>query len=150
MASKKTLVAFISGHTNLRDAEFETHYRDALDKAIAEGHDFVIGTSVGGDRMGFDYLLKHGVAPLKITIYIYDKYKANLEPQYQKMGVKTKGGYTSYNQRDGQMTKDSDYDILWVRSEEENRKIYEDDYRAGRISGTEQNRIRRQKLAKKA
>jgi hypothetical protein len=44
------------------------------------------------------------------------------------------------------MTRASDYDILWARSEEEARKRYGDKYRT-RVSATELNRLRRLELA---
>ncbi|KAK4902956.1 hypothetical protein LTR49_026974 [Elasticomyces elasticus] len=47
--------------------------------------------------------------------------------------------------RDTRMTLRSDYDILYVRSDEESRKLYGDKYRA-RVSATEMNRLRREKI----
>lgn len=49
--------------------------------------------------------------------------------------------------RDRVMTECSDYDILWVRSEEESKELYGAKYRA-RISATEMNRLRRVETAK--
>jgi hypothetical protein len=40
------------------------------------------------------------------------------------------------------MTRTSNYDILWTRSEEEARKLYGDQYKS-RVSATELNRLRR-------
>ena len=47
--------------------------------------------------------------------------------------------------RDAHMTLNSDYDILYVRSEEESRKLYAEKYRA-RVSATEYNRRRRERV----
>src|SRR5680860_88981 len=113
-------VAFISGHTNLTPLEFQTHYHQALDTAIQEDHDYVIGHSGGGDQMGLNYLFNKGVDPSKITIYVYDRYNKGLVAKYSRIGVNVKDEqYGTYTQRDSAMTRDSDYDILWVRSEED-------------------------------
>jgi hypothetical protein len=54
-----------------------------------------------------------------------------------------KGGFTSDTERDESMTKDSDFNILWVRSEEETKKLLGKKYKPGFVSGTERNRLRR-------
>lgn len=48
-----------------------------------------------------------------------------------------------HSQRDAAMTASSDYDILWVRSDEETKKLYGAKYRPGRVSGTQKNKDRR-------
>ena len=48
-----------------------------------------------------------------------------------------------HNERDAAMTKASDYDILWIRSDEDTSKLHGSKYRPGRISGTQKNRDRR-------
>ena len=45
------------------------------------------------------------------------------------------------------MTGATDYDILYVRSEDESRQLYGEKYRP-RVSATEMNRMRRLELAK--
>jgi hypothetical protein len=47
------------------------------------------------------------------------------------------------------MTRASNYDILWTRSEEETRKLYGDKYRS-RVSATELNRLRRIEVLEEA
>ncbi len=65
----------------------------------------------------------------------------------------SKGRYYKRNPRAGHLMRDrvmtecSDYDILWVGSEEESRELYGSKYRA-RISATEMNRLRRVEMAK--
>lgn len=137
--------AFISGHTDLTSQEFSDHYVDKITEAINQGHQFVIGHSAGADTMGLNYLLQHRVNPQSISIYVYDRYQSGVADKYQKLGVKVVTGYTSYGSRDGAMTKDSDYDILWVRPPELARQMMGNQYKEGHITGTERNLTRRQK-----
>ena len=61
-------------------------------------------------------------------------------------GVKVVDG--SHTDRDAVMTGESDYDILWVRPEEETTGLYGKKYRAGRVSGTQKNGERLELLAR--
>ena len=65
--------------------------------------------------------------------------------RFQSQGVSVRSGWSSHTARDEAMTKNSDYDIAWVRSEAETRALYGHlpHWRDGRISGTEKNLIRR-------
>ena len=40
---------FVSGHLDLTCAEFDAHYRPAIDKALAAGDSFVVGDARGAD-----------------------------------------------------------------------------------------------------
>ena len=64
------------------------------------------------------------------------------------MDVIIKKGFTSYTDRDKNMTLNSDYDIAWIRSKEESQKLYGDKFDSKRKSGTELNLERRNKLRK--
>jgi hypothetical protein len=136
------MIAFISGHTNLTSNKFELHYRAAIDKAIQDGHDFVIGHAEGADFMALEYLLSHGVSSERITIFIFDRWKQGLAEKYPSV---RDDNYKSYSARDAAMTENSDYDILWVRPESETKQLLGNNYKPGRVSGTEQNRLRRVK-----
>ncbi len=141
--------AFISGHTDLTAKEFNDHYVTQIDTAISQGHDFVIGHSAGADTLGLDYLLTHQVQPQSVSIYIYDRYQSGVAEKYQKLGVNVVTGYTSYGSRDGAMTQNSDYDILWVRPVAEAIQMHGANYKEGHVTGTERNLIRRQKQSLK-
>ena len=66
-----------------------------------------------------------------------------MELRHKVRSVKiVRGGHTA---RDEVMTAESDYDILWVRPEEETEKLYGEKYRPGRVSGTAKNQMRREK-----
>lgn len=54
-----------------------------------------------------------------------------------------------YVKRDAGMTQASDYDILWARTEGEERALYGRKWRA-RVSATELNRLRRLEMDERA
>lgn len=139
--------AFISGHTQITEEEFEAHYRGKLDEAIRQGHRFVAGDAPGVDTGAVRYLLMRGVPPQDITVYTYRK--TDPVQELAKVGITQvtimPGPWSSYTQRDAQMTEDSDYDIAWVRSVEESRIMYGAKFDPKRKSGTERNLVRRAK-----
>jgi hypothetical protein len=53
-------------------------------------------------------------------------------------------GFTSYTNRDTQVTADSTTDILWVRPKDEATKLLGSKYKGSHITGTEKNLLRRQ------
>ena len=119
---------FISGHRDLTWEEFTKWYAPAISKVICTDKEarFVVGDCEGADRMAQDYLLACGVAPIGITVYHMLK-----SPRYlANESIRTVGGYTSDLQRDEAMTRNSDYDIAFIRKGRE-------------TSGTAQNILRR-------
>ena len=142
-------VAFISGHMDLTPSQFTTHYIHALTFAVSNGHHFTIGDALGTDAQALSHLLSQpSFDPQRITVHI--SRPGNLA-KFQAMGVKTVVAGGKYNKKDPRarhlerdmgMTECSDYDILWVRSEEESRELYGARYRP-RVSATEMNRSRR-------
>lgn len=142
--------AFISGHTDLNDQEFQQYYVPQLQHVISEKHNVVLGNAPGADTKVLEYLLTAGHDPKQVTVYIFSRTDdhATLRQWYiEKYKVSVLNNWTSYNKRDTAMTFASDYDLCWVRSEEECRCLYGDQYRK-RVSGTEQNLIRRKKHIK--
>lgn len=127
--------AFISGHTDLSQEEFETHYRTRIDEALSSNHAFVIGDARGADSMALQYL---SGKTTRVTIYHIGE-----APRVTCPGSKASGGFTSHKAKDAAMTAHSTYDILWVRSAEEQRQRLGAAYDPKRLSGTEQNRRRR-------
>ncbi len=142
-------VAFISGHVDLLQSEFDQHYIPAINQAINNGNHYVLGNARGGDTMGLTYLLSQKVDPTHITIYVYDKYVSDYDnkKKYAHLDVNIKCGYQSYTSRDADMTTNSHYDIAWVRSKEASKVLYGDAYKP-RVSGTQHNLNRRLKLNK--
>lgn len=130
--------AFISGHLDLTEQEFEEHYASKIRKAI-ENHDrFVIGDARGADSMAQKYISQIYFSQNKILR------KTNLDcpvvvyhmldkPRNNNYGFRTKGGFKNDTERDKQMTLESTYDIAWVRPGKEE-------------SGTAKNVNRRNKM----
>jgi len=135
-------IYFISGHLDLSPELFIKHYLNQLHEAINSGGKFIMGDAKGVDLMAQEYLLEQSVGFDRITVYHMHNKPRNLVSSE----IQTRGGFESDEERDKQMTLDSDLDIAYVRTDEENKKLYGKKYRAGRISGTEKNLIRRKEL----
>ena len=104
--------AFVSGHLKISQEEFDTHYIPLIDKAIEEGHKFVIGDANGVDAMAQKYLEQKGV----IDITVYHMFTS---PRNTVACAKLAGGFTDDDSRDAAMTQFSTYDIAWVRQGKE-------------------------------
>lgn len=145
--------AFVSGHIDLPRDQFLRHYQSALDKAIAANDTFILSNSNGADRLALQYLLSNNVQPSHITVFLHtppirrqasgQDIPQTIAPKYNNQGLSVQIIEGSHTQRDTAMTAASDYDILWVRPDEESRALYGTKYRAGRVSGTQKNRDRR-------
>jgi hypothetical protein len=163
----KPRTAMISGHIDISPGDFASHYIPAVDLAISRHDHFILGDAQGTDTLALDYLLQHGGPDVKHCITIYVSRPYNIA-KFQAMGFTTstdppadalasgapgkgKGrrqgdARARHLQRDARMTRASDYDILWARSEEEARKLYGNKYRT-RVSATALNRLRRLEIA---
>ena len=122
------MIYFISGHRDLTWEEFTKWYAPAISRVrrTDNGARFVVAECEGADRMAQDYLLACGVAPIGITVYHMLK-----SPRYlANESIRTVGGFTSDTERDEAMTRNSDYDIAFIRKGKE-------------TSGTAQNILRR-------
>lgn len=103
---------FISGHGDVTAPEFFEHYVPHIDKAIDNGDSFVVGDFRGADFKAQIYLHFRGVTDVKV-------YHMFAEPRHNAGGFETVGGFTSDEERDSAMTKDSDADIAWARKGKE-------------------------------
>ena len=120
----KNKIAYISGHLNITDKEFEEHYVPQLDEAIARNCIFVVCDAKGVDLKSQKYLLEKNYPTEKVIVYhMFDEPRNNL-------GFPTRGGYQNDTERDCFATITSEFDILWVRPGKEN-------------SGTAENKKRR-------
>ncbi|OWK37748.1 hypothetical protein [Fimbriiglobus ruber] len=97
---------FISGHLDLSPAEFDAHYRPAIDEALVRGDSFVAGDARGADVLAQNYLLGKTNA-----VVVYHM----LTDPRNNVGFVAIGGFETDEQRDVRMTADSDADIAWVR-----------------------------------
>ena len=123
---------FISGHRDITEDEFEINYKSAIDFALYEDPyaKFVVGDYVGVDIMAQNYLTDMiGLNPDRVTVFhMFDSPRNKNEKI-----TRTKGGFTSDEERDAAMTNASSKDIAFVR---DNTKI----------SGTGSNILRRHLL----
>ena len=102
-------IAHISGHYDLSEAEFERHYRPQIDEAIAHGDHFIVGDANGADVEAQQYLFARLGASDRVRVFhMLDRPRHNA-------GFATVGGFDSDEQRNEAMTRQSDYDIAWVR-----------------------------------
>jgi hypothetical protein len=97
---------FVSGHLALTQAEFDAHYRPAIDEALGRGDSFIVGDARGTDTMAQNYLLGKTINAIVYHMFASPRNNA---------GFKTPGGFETDEARDAQMTRDSDHDIAWVR-----------------------------------
>ena len=151
METKTQSIAFISGHLDLSAEQFRDHYVPYIQKAIEQGHSFVLGSARGADTMALDFLLEQKVNLKKrITVYVFSRnghFQSKTIKRLLHLGVKVNHGFMSDTERDEACTKASTYDIAWVRPKEETAKLLGAKYDPNRLSGTEQNLIRRKKMA---
>ena len=128
------MIYFISGPLDLTQEEFNMHYLPSIDKAIEEGASFVIGDANGCDFLAQLYLSNKDT---KFTVYhMFDKPRHCLSED-------KKGGFESDEERDSQMTKNSQADILYIRTPEDMKKRLGKKYKPNYINGTMKNKLRR-------
>lgn len=157
--------AMISGHTDLPQDLFDKHYIPQLTIALESGANFIIGDAKGVDEMALTWLLTHA-KPDRITVYCSRAYNVSklealgVNVILDKSGAAGGGGSNGkgmnkgreagnpnasrqrHLDRDARMTVASDFDILYVRTDEEARAFYGERWRK-RVSATELNRDRR-------
>lgn len=112
------MIYFISGHRDLTQEEFDTYYVELIDEIMRNDAfaEFVVGDWEGCDTMAINFLLEQ-IDYHPITIYHVEeepriKYGnesvLNVENVYS---VKLK----NYDECDAKMTKDSVFDVAWIR-----------------------------------
>lgn len=138
------MIGFISGHIDVTKEFFLKNYKDHIQVMINNGDEFVVGDSNGIDLMTQEYLANNLSLDQhhRVTVYHMFEKPRNLVSELFKLV----GGFTSDDKRDEKMTEDSDYDIAYVRTIEESKKMYGNKFRPKRISGTQKNIDRRQKF----
>ena len=114
------MIYFISGHRNLSKEEFELYYEPVIDNTAVNDPDpeFVVGDCDGVDKFAMDYIYNNLRCPL--TIYHMFNSPRNT-PEGMEMedaevdDVYFVGGFTSDEERDSAMTRDSDFDIAFIK-----------------------------------
>ena len=115
------MIYFISGHRDATTDEFVNNYVPVIDAALDtyDTVDFVVGDCEGIDKMAMDYIYKFTDAGL--TIYhTNDRPRntpLNLEVEETvKNGIDYVGKFPTEDARDLAMTKNSNFDIAFVRN----------------------------------
>lgn len=143
--------AFISGPIDASNEYFNTHYVSPIAAALAAGDSFIMGPVPGIDTLALHYLLSPPIScpPSRITVYMahFEYADASRRNHYLSLGVDVKevttaGEGTTTRMRDEAMTRESVYDVLRYRSEEEAREYYGVGWWP-RVSNTEVNERRR-------
>ena len=135
---------FISGHIDVDYDFFIKHYKEDIDTAINNNEYFVIGDSKGIDFFALKYLLDNNYPKNKIFIYIFNK--KNID-KYINFGVNLVfKKYKNVDERDANMTTNSDYDICYVRTKDEQKELYKNKFIPNRISGTEKKYIKKKNV----
>ncbi|KAE9394985.1 hypothetical protein BT96DRAFT_997994 [Gymnopus androsaceus JB14] len=127
MTSK--LVAFISAR---------------IDEAIAQGHHFALGPSLGIDSEALTYLIPR-VGIDRLTVYLHHNQAKTFPSRlrwFESRGGKIVFTGRNHTERDEACTRASHYDILRYRTEAECKALYGSNWR-NRVSGTELNERRR-------
>lgn len=114
----KVYTYFISGHRNITQEEFNNNYGKYLTNLLTKTPStanvrFIMGDYYGVDIMAQHYLIEVlNFPPERICVYhMFDKPR-NIHPLIDNRV----GGFTSDEERDATMTRDSDFDIAFVRN----------------------------------
>jgi hypothetical protein len=122
------MIYFISGHRDLTEVEFNTHYVPILNKVLEDDPyaRFVVGDWEGCDLMAILHLIKIHANPPIITIYCVEEPQQeilrNLVKSYTRIRYKS---CISYDECDALMTEESHFDITWIRPGKENSHTYD-------------------------
>jgi len=102
---------FISGHGSLTIQQFSKHYVPRILKAMSQPKiNFIVGDFKGVDTFAQNFLQKHLVPRIKVTVY--HMFENPRTPRIK--GFTYIGGFTSDNERDTAMTNASDADIALI------------------------------------
>lgn len=103
---------FVSGHRDLTEQEFIEHYQSIIDDIIEQDNyaEFVVGDWEGCDSLFINYLNEE-LCGQKIHIYYVDNPRVCVDKENKQVLHKR----DNYDECDASMTKNSDFDIAWVR-----------------------------------
>ena len=107
------MIYFISGHRDLTTEEFVEHYVPLIHKVIKEDSQaaFVVGDWEGCDSMFLNFIKHTYFIQPRIHIYYVNIPRVDLE-KLDNISLYNK---STYDECDASMTKDSDFDIAWIR-----------------------------------
>lgn len=107
---------FVSGHRDLTREEFEEHYVPLIQKVIKEDSwvEFVVGDWEGCDNMFIDYIL-YRFPNTFINVYCVNS--PRIARIHETINICKRN---TYDACDAAMTRNSDFDIAWIRPGREN------------------------------
>ena len=107
------MIYFVSGHRNLTEKEFIDNYALKIENIMREDSSasFVVGDWEGCDTMFLNFIKHTYYFQPRICIYYVDKPRIDLEG-LQDINLLNK---RTYDECDASMTRDSDFDIAWIR-----------------------------------
>lgn len=105
---------FVSGHRDLTQEEFDEHYALRIYQIIVEDSfaEFCVGDWEGCDSMFITYIEDNFV---NITIHLYFVDKPHLCLNHNSENHLILHNLNTYDECDASMTKNSDFDIAWIR-----------------------------------
>lgn len=111
--TRKLKTYFVSGHRDITETEFEKYKAYLYNIVISEtDYYFVVADYEGADFMVQNYLMDElKIDPDRVTIYHMGDEPMNINPKITRI----KGGFSSDEERDTAMTRDSVFDIAFVR-----------------------------------
>lgn len=114
----KVYTYFISGHRNISQEDFNNNYGKYLTNLITKTPSTANVRFIMGDYYGVDIMAQHylidvlNFPPERICVYHMLDKPRNIHPLIDNRV----GGFTSDEERDAAMTRDSDFDIAFVRN----------------------------------
>ncbi len=102
------MTAFVSGHRDINEHEFEEHYVPSLNEAMARGDEIFICDYYGADQMAQEYLYNHEYENI-VILHMKESPRVNVGEW------PTIGGFETDEERDAYGTYHTDYDIAWCR-----------------------------------
>lgn len=114
------MIYFISGHRNLSYDDFEKYYIPKINEVMDGDCDaeFIVGGDCEGvDKFAMDYIYSRTFHPL-IIFHMSDTPKFTPKGMSESSipsRLKFKGGFKSDEERDTAMTRDSNFDIAFIK-----------------------------------
>ena len=113
------MIYFISGHGDLSYEDFQLYYEPIIDRVVMEDSEaqFIVGDYKGADKFAMDYIFQYYTTPL-VIYHMFDTPRnipEGLSENPELEGVYFEGGFTSDEEKDSAMTRDSDFDIAFIK-----------------------------------
>lgn len=120
------MIYFISGHRDLSYEDFEKYYIPKIKEVLENDPwaEFIVGDCDGVDKFAMDYI--YNKTGRKLTIYHMFESPRNIPEGYEPpigieemldCSVSVISGFKSDEERDSAMTRDSDFDIAFVKDD---------------------------------